>query len=301
MDFDHLRYFQTLAACGSYTAAAKQLFISQPALSYAISQLEARTEIKLFERTARGVRLTPAGEEYLKHVDRAIEELDIGKARARTIAGGASIVRISLMRVLGAIFLPNAITRFKQAFPDEECKFDLRLGIASEVAADIEEGRSGIGLCSRVGNEELKHIAVAKQKLVVIAPHDHELAQKDSVNLIEAARYPQVGFAPGTGLRQTVDKMYSDAGVSVRYLSEEREDYTVTGMVAASFGIAVVPRLAIFDQLDVRCLEIENENNYRTFYMVYSENAALTSAEKRFIDFARMEVAERGLSNAEMS
>ena len=143
MDFDHLRYFQTLAACGSYTAAAKQLFISQPALSYAISQLEARTEIKLFERTARGVRLTPAGEEYLKHVDRAIEELDIGKARARTIAGGASIVRISLMRVLGAIFLPNEITRFKQAFPDEECKFDLRLGIASEVAADIEEGRSG--------------------------------------------------------------------------------------------------------------------------------------------------------------
>ena len=115
MDFDHLRYFQTLAACGSYTAAAKQLFISQPALSYAISQLEARTEIKLFERTARGVRLTPAGEEYLKHVDRAIEELDIGKARARTIAGGASIVRISLMRVLGAIFLPNEITRFKQA------------------------------------------------------------------------------------------------------------------------------------------------------------------------------------------
>ena len=43
MDFEHLRYFQTLAACGSYTAAAKQLFISQPALSYAISQLEART------------------------------------------------------------------------------------------------------------------------------------------------------------------------------------------------------------------------------------------------------------------
>lgn len=144
-------------------------------------------------------------------------------------------------------------------------------------------------------------LPVAKQKLVVIAPRDHELARKDSVNLIEAARYPQVGFAPGTGLRQTVDKMYSDAGVSVRYLSEEREDYTVTGMVAAGFGIAVVPRLAIFDQLDVRCLEIENENNYRTFYMVYSENAALTSAEKRFIEFAQMEVAERGLSNAEMS
>ena len=51
----------------------------------------------------------------------------------------------------------------------------------------------------------------------------------------------------------------------------------------------------------MRCLEIENENNYRTFYMVYSENAALTSAEKRFIEFAQMEVAERGLSNAEMS
>ena len=301
MDFDHLRYFQTLAACGNYTAAAKQLFISQPALSYAMSQLEARTEIKLFERTSRGVRLTPAGEEYLKHVNRAIEELDIGKARARTIAGGASIVRISLMRVLGAIFLPNAITRFKQAFPDEECKFDLRLGIASEVAADIEEGRSGIGLSSRVSNADLEQVAVAKQKLVIITPCDHDLARKKSVNLIEAAKSPQIGFAPGTGLRPTVDKMYSDAGVSVRYLSEEREDYTVAGMVAAGFGIAVVPRLAIFEQLDVSCLEIENENNYRTFYMVYSKNAALTSAEKRFIEFARMEVAERGLANAEMS
>ena len=62
-----------------------------------------------------------------------------------------------------------------------------------------------------------------------------------------------------------------------------------------------MPRLAIFDQLDVCRLEIENENNYRTFYMVYSENAALTSAEKRFIEFAQMEVAEHGLSNAEMS
>ena len=149
MDFDHLRYFQTLAACGNYTAAAKQLFITQPALSYAISQLEARTDIKLFERTARGVTLTPAGEEYIKHVDRALEELEVGKARARIIAGGSSIVRISLMRVLGAIFLPNVITRFRAAHPEEDCKFDLRLGVSSEVAADVEEGRSGIGLCAR--------------------------------------------------------------------------------------------------------------------------------------------------------
>lgn len=301
MDFDHLRYFQTLAACGNYTAAAKQLFITQPALSYAISQLEARTDIKLFERTARGVTLTPAGEEYLKHVDRALEELEVGKARARIIAGGSSIVRISLMRVLGAIFLPNVITRFRAAHPEEDCKFDLRLGVSSEVAADVEEGRSGIGLCARAENEALSQMAVAKQKLVVIAPKDHELSGKTSVNLLEAAKYPQVGFEANTGLRAIVDKMYRDVGVSARYIIEEREDYAVAGMVAIGFGIAVVPRLAILEQLDVSCLEIENDNNYRTFYLAYAKNGNLTSAERRFIDFARAEVAEHGLANAEVS
>ena len=72
-------------------------------------------------------------------------------------------------------------------------------------------------------------------------------------------------------------------------------------MVAIGFGIAVVPRLAILEQLDVSCLEIENDNNYRTFYLTYAKNGNLTSAERRFIDFARAEVAEHGLANAEVS
>ncbi len=299
MDFDHLRYFQTLAACGNYTAAAKRLFISQPALSYAMAQLEKRIELKLFERTSHGVVLTPAGEEYLTHVDRALEELEIGKARARVIMGGAQIIRISLDRLTGAIFLPGAIMRFKRENESEDFEFSLRPGVTSEIISDLEDGKSGIGLCSQADHPAIESFPVAKQRLVVIVPADHELAGRKSVNLIEVARYTQVGFSPTTGLRRVVDDLFAAAGVVPHYLSEEREDYTVAGMVAAGFGIAVVPRLAIFEQLDIRCLEIDNENNGRTYCLAYLKEGKLTQAERRFIDFTRREVEAHGLANIE--
>lgn len=301
MNIEHLRYFQTLAACKSYTQAAKQLFISQPALSYAMTTLEKNTQLALFDRSERGCKLTPAGEEYLVHVDRALRELELGKARARTIMGGSSVVRISLMRVLGAVFLPEAIRAFRQAFPDEEYSFDLELGIASEVVADLERGRSGIGLTAYVKADGIELVPVARQKLVVIVPPDHALASRDSISLAEAAQYPQVGFTVGTGLRSEVDFMLQNVGAAAQYLSEEREDYTVAGMVAAGLGIAITPQLAVFDQLDVKCLEIEDEHRHRIFYLAHPDVSKLTLAEERFIKFTKEKVAEDGLAEVEKS
>lgn len=114
MNLAHLYYFCKLAELQHYTKAAKELYITQPSLSGAISSLEAELGIALFEKSGRNVVLTKYGKEFYDTVSVALRTLDKGVAKAKEYGGGLSgTVNIGCIPTIQSDFIPQVLLAFR--------------------------------------------------------------------------------------------------------------------------------------------------------------------------------------------
>jgi DNA-binding transcriptional LysR family regulator len=116
-DFElrHIRYFVATSEALSFTRAARQLNVSQPALSHSISQLEERLGNKLFERSVKGIRLTPAGQVFEKTAHRVLREIGAGTQLVAESAGViAGEIRLGFVKSVNVSWLPKMIGRFPE-------------------------------------------------------------------------------------------------------------------------------------------------------------------------------------------
>ena len=112
----------------------------------------------------------------------------------------------------------------------------------------------------------LTAIAVEQQDLVLIVPKNHPLAKNHSVDLTETLPYPQVYFSEGSGMRGVVEELFSKIDGKPVIAYETEEDQVVAGLVAAGFGIAVVPYMDMLLRLDVKIIQIAHPLWERSFF-----------------------------------
>jgi len=118
LDSRQLLAFSTLARRGSFTLAAKDLFLTQSAVSHAIKALEEEVGTQLFDRTGKRVRLTQAGEQFLQHVDTIMREMEAARTGLENIANwGHSRLRIGASTTACQHILPTVLREFRQSFP----------------------------------------------------------------------------------------------------------------------------------------------------------------------------------------
>lgn len=286
MNLSHLRYFVQLAHTKHYTKAAEQLYISQPSLSVAISKLEHELEVPLFEKVGNGLELTVFGEQFLQDVESALEILDNSVDLMKRSARGNGVVRLGLLRTLGVEYVPQLIRAFQKENPDKQVEFTLRTGITNELLDKLKQREFDIVLSSEAPESyKLMNEPVFHQDLVLIVPSDHPFASRHTIDLAETLEEPFVKFAPGSGLRRVIDKLYQQVGAQPPTAYEIQEDQVVAGMVAGGFGIAVVPYMTMLLQLDVKILQIAKPTPERKFYMVTDPELTLTPAAQAFHDF----------------
>jgi DNA-binding transcriptional LysR family regulator len=186
MDLRHLRYFAAVADTCHFGQAAEQLHVAQPALSYAIRQLESELDVTLFNRTTRQVSLTPAGEFLQAEAARIMAGVDDAERGVRRIAAGRTgLLRLGLTGTAAFSHLPRIARIVRQELPD----------LAMEIQADMltpvqcEQLRSGaldVGLLRppAVGDDiELRNIEI--EPLVLVVPVDHRLAVEPVVSLAD--------------------------------------------------------------------------------------------------------------------
>lgn len=119
----------------------------------------------------------------------------------------------------------------------------------------------------------------------MIVPNGHPLAERKSIDLADTLDYPAVWFAEGSGLRRVIDRMYEQIGGMPVSVIETEEDEVIAGLVAAGFGIAVVPEMDMLRKLDIAVLEITSPPYHRDFFMVQDESVFLSPAAQRFRSF----------------
>ncbi|WP_420134820.1 LysR family transcriptional regulator [Rhodopseudomonas sp.] len=241
MEIRHLRYFVAVARHLNFTAAAESLGVAQPPLSQQIKDLEAEIGTTLFERTTRRVALTRAGEDFLKQALAILARAEDAVQRARSIgAGTAGILNLGLTGSVLTGPLGRAIQQFALNYPD----VDLRIHEMSpdrQIAA-LKAGQTDLSFL-RCPPQDVDIVSVLAwmEEVRVVLPRGHKLAAK-AVMLADLRDESFVFLRLDDSLfAKYLWQCCFEAGFAPRITHQVVESASLTSLVAAGLGVAIIP------------------------------------------------------------
>lgn len=292
MNLYHLRYFVVLAQLEHYTNAAKELRITQPTLSHAISSLEQDLGITLFEKKGRNVALTKPGEVFRNDVEQALTILDSGIDNMHQLSKGEGHIDIALLRTLSQKIVPRLLRKFLDKYPDKHITFQLYndTGMSQDLISGLKNRKYDLVFCSKITEEkDVTFKLFAKQDLVLIVPKGHTLEKVEKIDLVDTLPFPQIWFSKRSGMRPIIDNLFNDYKKKPIIHYEVEEDETIAGLVAQGFGIAIIPRMPLLKLLEVEVIEIAHPKWERLFYMAYLTDSYDTPVVQSFKNFIMLE------------
>lgn len=244
MDLRQLKQFVAVAETSSFSRAAERLFMAQPPLSVAIRKLEEELGTPLFERTARGVRLTAPGAAALQAARKCLQNAEEVSTAARASATGeAGRLRIGFIGSVTFGLLPRLIQAFTKGHP--QVKLELREGTNLELLSLVESGELDVGFV-RVPTtrpENVRFQLIQTDVFCAALPRGHALAKQKQIALHDLADCPLIGYTPSRvgGLQAAVSHLFARAGISPYIAQEAVQVQTVVGLVDSGLGVALVP------------------------------------------------------------
>src|SRR5919109_1427904 len=195
-----LSAFLTVVRRGSVTAAADELFVTQPSVSAAVAALEREVGAKLLERDGRGLRPTVAGAAFAPYASHVLGLLEQGSLAAREAAGGRATLRISAVTSAGDHLVPPLIRAFRDAHP--ELAISLQIGNRAEVFSGLLDHQADVAITGRVPDDDrLVGEAFAVNEIVLVTTPDDPLAKRRWVAVEELAGRPWLLREPRSGSR----------------------------------------------------------------------------------------------------
>lgn len=288
MNLFHLKYFLKLAELEHYTLAAKELNITQPSLSHAISTLEDYMQVKLFEKKGRNISLTKSGEVFYSIIKSSISNIDEATELVKKIHDGHGLINIGFVRTLGVITIPTLCRQFIEAYPDKNINYNLHAGSPEELTSGLKSGTYDIILTSEVNpTDTIEYLPLGEHELILITAKDHELSSKSSVKLKDILDYDFIGFKNNTELSKVINPNFERINMFPRIKYVAEEEPIIAGLVAQNFGIAIVPDVPILDSLDIVKIKIEDILQNRLYYLAYSKNKLYSPLIHEFINYIR--------------
>ncbi|MEX2291112.1 MAG: LysR family transcriptional regulator [Mycobacteriales bacterium] len=279
-----LRQFVAVARAEHVTRAAEAIGVPQPTLSRSIARLERDLGSALFLRTGRTLRLSRAGALLLEHVERAMADLEAGLRAVVEHAGpDGGRVAFGFLHTLGGAAVPQLLREFRQERP--AVRFELVQRGHDGLLELLRAGMLDLCLTSPLPQEpDLVSAALHEQRLHLVVPQGHPLADRRRLQLSEAAPEQFVGLGRGYGLRATTDAWCLAAGFVPKLAFEGEEIDTVRGLVAAGLGVALLPPDPAGAAPSVVELEVTQPHTTRVLGLVWRRAGAGPPAAAAFRD-----------------
>lgn len=236
-----VRWFVVLTEEENVTAAAARLQMSQPTLSRMLARLEKRLGTTLFDRHGRRLILNGAGRLYADHARRADAELALAEQAIADLAvDGPRVVRLGFLHSFGTWLVPEAVRRARES--DPAVSFELLQGAADVIRDKVIAGDLDLGILSpQPASPKVTWRRLMRQSVVVAVPLGHPLADSRGVRMEQLEGASFVAMPPEYGMRQMLDEACAAAGFEPRVVVECQDLHTVTGLVSAGIGIALLP------------------------------------------------------------
>jgi DNA-binding transcriptional LysR family regulator len=288
---DQLRILKAIAAEGSFKRAADSLYVSQPAVSLQVQNLEKQLNVPLFDRGGRRAQLTEAGHLLLSYGERIIalcQETCRAIEDLQNLQGGTLIVGAS--QTTGTYLLPRMIGLFRQKYPDVSVQLQVHStrrtswGVANgQVDLAIIGGEVPMEL-----QETLKVIPYAEDELALILPVFHPLAQVETIQKEDLYKLQFITLDSQSTIRKVIDKVLTRYEIDPKRLKVEMELNSIEAIknaVQSGLGAAFVSTTAIEKELQMGVLhraEIKNVVVKRTLSVIVNPNRYCSKAAEAF-------------------
>jgi LysR family transcriptional regulator, transcriptional activator of the cysJI operon len=275
MRFDYLKTFLTVARTRSFSVAAKKLNLTQGAVSHHIAALEEYFGAELFKRAAGGVEVTDAGailadtaEKILKQIESAKVEMSSTKHKIE------GLIKIEASSIPGEHIIPGLIAEFQKEYSD--VKFKIKAEDSVNSLMSLQAGNvdfAAVGSIAGYG-EKFDFIEIGEEKLVLIVPSNHELANLRSVKLNDVTNYPYINREETSGTRKEIERILASSGIptsKIKTTLELASTESVITAVCEGRGISIISSIASRNAEAaglIKILLIEGVDTRRKLYMV---------------------------------
>jgi len=284
MDMNIQKYlaFIKTVEYGSFTKAAEILNYSQSGISRMINDLEKEWNVSLLERNRTGVKLTSDGMKILPIAQSVCNEFNRLQEQVDEINGLESgLIRIGTFSSVATHWLPNIIKEFQKDYPNID--YELLLGDYTEIEEWIKTGRVDLGFLRLPTTEEFETVFLEEDKLLVVLPENHPLAECDKFPVKALCDYPFMLLEKGA--KAEISEIFERNNITPNVHFTTWDDYAVMSMVEGGLGIAILPQL-ILRRIPYKIVAKELDvPAYRKIGIAYREKAKLPLAVKKFIDY----------------
>ncbi len=298
-------YIRTIAQCGSITAAAKKLFVSQPSLSQMLRQIEQEAGLPLFDRSVTPLRLSYAGEKYLQAAERiltATEELENQLREIRQENAGRLRLGISVTR--GMQVLPKVVPLFNQMYPN--VKLELTESGSGNLEKLLQEGRIDLALAALESTSVNMVYELIEQEVIgILAGRDTALARRfpsgTPIALADAQGDSFVILTSSHSSRIIQDKLFRRNGMNPHILLET-DSLEVGRRVAVEAGACMLlPNIYIDDYVRSHRAEffpLAGYENHRHFYACYRKNEFIPRFAREFVQITARVLEQENQENS---
>ena len=252
---DQLRILKAIAEQGSFKKAADILYVTQPAVSLQIQNLEKQLEITIFDRGGRKALLTEAGKILLDYCQRILNQCDEACKAVEdlnSLQGGTLVIGAS--QTTGTYLMPRMIGLFRQKYPDVSVQ--LQIHSTRRTGWSVANGQIDLGIIGGQLPSELEIllnvIPYATDELALVLPSKHKLAREKEITKEDLYKINFVTLDSQSTTRKVVDKLLTDSGLDVKRLKIEMELNSLEAIknaVQSGLGAAFLPVISIEKEL----------------------------------------------------
>lgn len=292
MELIEIEAFVTIARAGSFTRAADELGISQPAVSRRIDLLENELGMPLFDRVHSGARLTAAGEAFLPHATRTLAAIRDGTAAVHALsAGDRGTIVLALVGTLAGTELTGKLRAFRDTHPD--VRLHLRTARSAEISTLVQLGEASLGLrYFSDPSEAIESVHVHSEELAVVCAAESDLAHIPDVTVEHLRDAVWVGFPAGSGssgepFTRVLQQTLARAGLDDHELLAIDSLTAQKRLIEAGFGIGLLPVSSIDEELRLGTLAVLDVGELRTsvpVILIHRRDGYLSPATQRLIE-----------------
>lgn len=293
MIFDfRLQVFHTVANRLNFTKAAEELFITQPAVTKHIREIESYFKIKLFERNGAKVNLTPAGETLLQFTNQLFEVYRNMESEMNAFTHQQSgKLRIGASTTVAQYVLPPVLAAFHKKFKD--IKVTLSTNNTDQIEQALQNKNIDLGIVEgQTKNSLFKYTTFIKDELVLVSNSNHPLAKKVSIKPEELLNIPLLLREPGSGTLDVIAHALKPFGIKISQLQCEMQLASTESMklyLLNSNAMAFLSVHSILKELENKectIVDVKGLNIERHFYFIQQHGQAEVLPEL-FMKFAR--------------
>ncbi len=295
MNLKQLEAFVKIADSGSFSQAAKELFLTQPTISAHISSLEKELNSRLFVRNTKEVHLSQEGTVLYNY---AKQMLSLQKRIEETFASNEErekrCITIAASTIPAQYLLPDILVAFNELYPEQQ--FKVVETDSAKVVEHVLNHTADVGFVgTSIDKKMCKHIAFYGDELVVIAPNTEKYRsmQKTQKDASWVAEEKLIMREEGSGTRKEAEKLLKKIGVSVSRLNviaTMESPEAIKKAVANGMGVSVISRLAVEEEVGkgtLLMLPLTADGTKRDIHVVYDRNLQPTRSTERFVKLVK--------------